>query len=189
MSGSDQVIVFVTGGPLTVSAFATPDDLLLKERKARHQRARQRRHPVHREIPAGKRRPRRPGTARPGEGDLQLRHHRLRKPPVGGDLPAEDVHRHGARFLAQLDHIVPRRRGGRTRPVVIERPHPGIAPNDVPDAHGRAKVLGDRPEQVVALLRRAGGLARRGVVLHVGGADQGEVASPFCWSRFSRPCF
>ena len=75
----------------------------------------------------------------------------------------------------QAEHVIPRRRRGRFRPVVVKRPHPGIGPDHLIGGHRRGEILAGESAQIIALLLGAVDFARRAVMVLVGGADQVEI--------------
>ncbi len=75
----------------------------------------------------------------------------------------------------QLQHVVSRRLLRRRRAVVAQRPHPGIAPDDVGRRYRPAQIVADRLKQIGFLLRGDRGVGGIAGIILIGGADQREV--------------
>ena len=115
-----------------------------------------------------------PRGLEPREVRRQLVDGLLGQAPIGRDLAAE--HRQygrPARVIIHAQRVVPRHCGGVVRAVVVERPHPCIAPHHVLRPRGARQVPVHRPAQVVDLLCARLGLCRFVRHRDVGRAHQG----------------
>ena len=145
-----------------------------QERIARGDPRGQRVHPIDREIAPGQRNPRRPRPARGLKERRKLFQRAFGEPAIGGDLAAEHVQQRRA-VAVEAEHIVPRRRRGRARPVIVKRPDPGIGPDHLPGRDRPGEIAACEGAQIVAFLVGAARLAGRAVMVHVGRPDQREV--------------
>ena len=105
---------------------------------------------------------------------LQLFKSRFRQTPIGGDLAAKHVQQ-GRAVGVQRQHIIACRRRGRFRPIIVERPHPGIGPDHILDCHRSGEILACKVQQIIALFIGADSVFGRALMILVGGADQGEI--------------